>query len=78
MDPDAVAALVADPAAPAESRVAAAVALVQSDPTSGRDRVRVAAETSVDGELRAALEAASESEADEALAIVAARISPRS
>jgi hypothetical protein len=74
VDPAAVAALVADPAAPPESRVAAAIALVESDREAGPDRVRVAAETSVDRDLRAALEAASESEADEALAILAARM----
>ncbi len=65
VEPDAVGDLLADPAAAAEDRVAAALALV--DHPGGRARVRVAAETTADRSVRAALEAAASEDAAVAL-----------
>lgn len=56
-----------DLAAPAEHRIAAAMALSSSDDEATRRRVRVAAAACADPDLRAALEAAAEAELEEAL-----------
>jgi hypothetical protein len=58
-------AIVADPAAPAERRVAAAVALSTSDDVEDRRQVRIAVDACADADLRAALEEAAEGEIDE-------------
>jgi hypothetical protein len=73
VDPGVVSALLSDPTARAEDRVAAAVALAGSG-SGGRERVRVAAETTVDATLRAALEAVA---SDEASAVVEATLARR-
>ncbi len=66
LSPSDLARLIEDASAPAERRVAAAVALSSQDQAETRRRVRIAAEASVDADLRAALEAAAEGEIAEA------------
>jgi hypothetical protein len=64
---DALLAVLEDGAAPAKLRLGAALALREGDaPAEARARVRIAAETSADEELRAALEAAAEEKVKEA------------
>ncbi len=63
LDPERLLALVRNPAARAEQRVAAALALRRVD--GGPARIRVAAEVSTDPEVRDALEALAEEELDE-------------
>lgn len=77
IDPAAVEGLVANPTAPVEDRIAAAVALVGADPVRGRRQVRIAAGTTADLEARAALEAAAETEDQApALRLIAAHKRP--
>jgi hypothetical protein len=56
--------ILADPKAPLERRIGAALALREEQ--EGRARIRIAAETAADAGVRAALEAASHEEIDEA------------
>jgi hypothetical protein len=58
--------VIGDAAAPAERRIAAAVALSAKANDEARARVRVAAQACADDDLRRALEAAAEGEIDEA------------
>lgn len=58
--------IIVDPQAPAERRVAAAVALSAQEAGEARRRVRIAAQSSADADLQAALEQAAEGEIDEA------------
>lgn len=62
MDPERLATLVRNPAAPARTRIAAAIALRET--TGGRAQLRVAAEVSEEPEVRDALESLAEEEAD--------------
>lgn len=59
--------VIEDAAAPAERRIAAAVALSTSAPEEARRRVRIAVDACADEELKRALEQAGEGEIDEAL-----------
>jgi hypothetical protein len=60
-----LATLIEDPAAPAERRVGAALALRIADPEETRKRVRIAVSACADDDLRAALESAAEGEVEE-------------
>jgi hypothetical protein len=64
LDPEDLALVVADGAAPASLRIAAAAALARDN--AGKKRVRIAAEACADERLRAALVEAAEEEIDEA------------
>jgi hypothetical protein len=58
-------AVLEDAAAPPARRLGAAIALREGDHPEARARVRIAAEATADGDMRAALEAAAEEEMDE-------------
>jgi hypothetical protein len=58
--------VIEDAGAPAERRIAAAVALASAEPEEARRRVRIAVDACADDELRRALESAAEGEIDEA------------
>jgi hypothetical protein len=62
-----LAAVVEDPTAPAERRIAAAVALSAREPETAKRRVRIAAQASADEALAGALERAAEGEIIEAV-----------
>lgn len=70
VDPFAVSAILADPTASAEARIAAAVAIAGSSP-DGPEKIRIAAKTTADVSVRAALEAVA---SEEAMAVVEAAV----
>jgi hypothetical protein len=59
--------VIEDPGAPAERRIAAALALASAQPDEARKRTRIAADACADEALRRALERAAEGEIDEEL-----------
>jgi len=65
ISPEDLGAVIEDPTAPAERRVAAAVALSTREGAEARRRVRIAVQACADEDLRAALEAAAEGEIEE-------------
>lgn len=65
-----------DPVAPRDRRIGAALALAATDHPEARVRIRIAAETSADEEMRAALEQAAEEALDEATLEKALREAP--
>lgn len=67
LGPADLAAVIGDPNAPSERRVAAAVALSAVQPDEAKRRARIAADACADDSLRRALERAAEGELDEAL-----------
>jgi hypothetical protein len=66
VSPEDLGGVIEDPSAPAERRVAAAVALAAREGEEARRRVRIAVEACADDDLRGALEAAAEGEIEEA------------
>lgn len=62
---DEVLAVLEDAAAPSRLRIGAALALRETSDTDARQKIRIAAETCADADLREALEAAAEDELDE-------------
>ncbi|MCC6555618.1 MAG: PH domain-containing protein, partial [Polyangiaceae bacterium] len=67
ISPEDLGGVIEDPAAPAERRVAAALALSAREQAEARRRVRIAVQACADEELQRALEMAAEGEVDEAL-----------
>jgi len=65
ISPEQLGGVIMDPAAPAERRVAAAVALSTRESGEARQRVRIAVQACADEDLRSALESAAEGEIDE-------------
>lgn len=65
ISPDELGGVLVDPAAPAERRVAAAVALAAHERGEARRRVRIAVQACADEDLQRALESAAEGEIDE-------------
>lgn len=66
LTPADLARVIEDAGAPAERRIAAAVALADAEPEEARRRVRIAVDACADDDLRRALESAAEGEIDEA------------
>lgn len=66
VDEDGVAAVLADPRGDADARLGAAIALMAKPSEQARTRVRIAAETTADPDVRRALEAIAEGEAEDA------------
>jgi hypothetical protein len=73
ISPEDLGGVIEDPVAPAERRIAAAVALAAKEQGEARRRVRIAVQACADEELQRALEHAAEGEMDEALIERAAR-----